>query len=112
MAFATWIASLYGYTYWRTDEIPGGRYEMPGHDLIFVRNDDPGARRCAEWMRNPASDPTYPPPVAWHLNSGIGFCPPGWHPAVRLIVTPEVERFLHGEDAEFVQRLHLSWLNR
>ncbi|MEY9843775.1 hypothetical protein ABH940_000839 [Streptacidiphilus sp. BW17] len=112
LAFAAWIGSLYGYTFYRADYVTGGRYDVPTRDLIFSRNDDPGARRRAEWMRNPAGDPAYPPPVRWHLNGGFGFNPPGWHPAVRLIETPEVDSFLRSESKLFVKRLHLSWLNR
>lgn len=85
---------------------------VAGHELLFTRNDEPGARRRAEWMRNPAADPAYPPPVSWHLNGGFGFCPPGWHPAARLVITPEVEASLRYEDEQFARKLNLPWTTR
>ncbi|WP_370061513.1 hypothetical protein [Streptacidiphilus sp. MAP5-3] len=72
-----------------------------------MRDDEPGARRRAEWMRNPAGDPAYPPPVAWHLNGGQGFCPPDWHPDARLIITQEVAAGLHYSDDQFIRTLGL-----
>ncbi|MEY9936231.1 hypothetical protein [Streptacidiphilus sp. MAP5-3] len=74
-------------------------------ELGFVREDEPAARRRAEWMRNPAADPTYPPPIAWHLNGGVGFCPPGWHPAARVVITVEVERSLRYNTAQFARKM-------
>ncbi len=57
--------------------------------LHFVRNnDDPEALRRAAWMRDPASDPTYPPPVVWRFG-GYGFNPPGWRRDVRLVEPPD-----------------------
>ncbi|MEY9843776.1 hypothetical protein ABH940_000840 [Streptacidiphilus sp. BW17] len=110
---AVWLGRLYGYNYSgaHTPVIGGGRVQTEeGHELIFTRDDEPGARRRAEWMRNPAGDPAYPPPCAWHLNGGLGFCPPGWHPDTRLIVTQEVAVGLRYSDDQFIRTLGLpSW---
>ena len=84
---AIWIAYLYGYSYSHSDQVvytrgTGGRTPFGLH---FVRNvEDPEALRRAAWMRDPASDPSYPPPVAWQFG-GSGFNPPGWRSDVRLI---------------------------
>jgi hypothetical protein len=105
-ALAVWIGRLYGYEVIirREDpDGPGGRYLRLV--AVFTRVDDPAARRRAEWMRNPAADPTYPPPVSWHLNGGPGFHPPGWHLAARLVVTPEVERSLNYNRNQYLQML-------
>jgi hypothetical protein len=97
---------MYGYTF---NEALSSFWDGRGHALAvtlgFTRNDEPGARRRAEWMRNPAGDPENPPPVVWHLNGGPGFHPPGWHPSVRIVITPEIEASLRYNDAQFARRL-------
>ncbi|MBF9071650.1 hypothetical protein [Streptacidiphilus fuscans] len=115
-SLAVWLGRLYGYIYSEAEQpvITTGRYEnyLVGYELIFTRNDEPGARRRAEWMRNPAGDPIYRPPVVWHLDGGMGFCPPGWHPATRLIITPEVEASLRYDDEQFIRTLNLPWTSK
>lgn len=104
-ALVVWIGRLYGYDVMIRREDPD---HLDGKYLslvaVFTRVDEPGARRRAEWMRNPANDPTYPPPVSWHLNGGPGFHPPGWDLTARLVVTPEVERSLNYIRNQYVQR--------
>lgn len=114
-SLAIWLGRLYGYIYSEAEDpiIGGGRVPTTeGYELIFTRNDEPGARRRAEWMRNPAADPTFRPPVAWHLNGGLGFCPPGWHPATRLVITAEVEASLRYDDEQFIRKLNLPWTSK
>ncbi|SEK23766.1 hypothetical protein [Streptacidiphilus jiangxiensis] len=103
---AVWLGRLYGYTYSGMERyLPNTFASSVAVTLTFVRNDEPGARRRAEWMRNPAADPTYSPPVAWHVNGGPGYRLPGWHPDVRVVITPEVEASLRYNDAEFARQL-------
>ncbi|WP_042376744.1 hypothetical protein [Streptacidiphilus melanogenes] len=105
-ALTVWISRLYGYDVVirrQNPDDPGGRYLTLV--AVFTRVDEPGARRRAEWMRNPAADPTFPPPVAWHLNGGPGFHPPGWHLAARLVVTPDVERSLDYNRNQYLQMM-------
>ncbi|MEY9843773.1 hypothetical protein ABH940_000837 [Streptacidiphilus sp. BW17] len=103
-ALTVWICRLYGYDVRvRQDDPNNGKIWL---DADFTRIDEPSARRRAEWMRNPAGDPSYPPPVAWHVNGGFGFHPPGWHPAARLVITPEVERSLVYNEEAYRQQLH------
>ncbi|SEK23791.1 hypothetical protein [Streptacidiphilus jiangxiensis] len=106
-AMAVWIGRLYGYDVVirrRDPDDVGERYL----DLlaVFTRIDEPGARRRAAWMGNPAADPAYQPPVTWHLDGGPGFHPPRWHPAARLVVTPEVERSLGYQRDQYRRILH------
>ena len=82
---AIWIAYLYGYSYSHVDPVLKPKVPMIMH---FIRDDEPEARRRAAWMRDPAADPAFPPPVRWVLG-GDGFNPPGWRPDVRLVVPPE-----------------------
>jgi hypothetical protein len=106
-AMAVWVGRLYGYDLdvdfsrvVKADLSPTAR---------FSRVDEPSARRHAEWMRNPAADPTYPPPVAWHLNGGPGFHPPGWHPATRLVITTDVARSLQYNEDQFERRRRAAY---
>jgi hypothetical protein len=114
-SLAIWIARRYGYAYpdvhrgWSNQSSLAGSGR--GHVLEFWRDDDPAARRCAEWMRNPAVDPAFPPPLAWTTNGGPGFHPPGWFPSVRLLITPEVEAELRGLDQAVAHTLDLHWFN-
>lgn len=102
---AVWVGRMYGYTYNQGLDVVWNRGHAYRVVLGFTRSDEPGSRRRAEWMRNPAGDPAYPPPVAWHLNGGIGFHPPGWHPAARLVITPEIDGTLRYNDAQFGRQL-------
>lgn len=108
---AVWLAHLYGYVYTGTFNpvMSLGFRESTvfGYELVFTRDDGPDARRRAEWMRNPAADPAYPLPVTWHGNGGFGFCPPGWAPDARLVVTNEVATSLHASDDQFIRTLNL-----
>lgn len=99
-ALAVWVAGLYGYTY-EGPMFPDNRRRFVGQ-IRFARNDDPFARRSAAWMRDPASDVTLPPPTHWHMNGGIGFHPPGWHPAARAFPAPDAQVAL----VEMEARLH------
>ncbi|MEY9936226.1 hypothetical protein [Streptacidiphilus sp. MAP5-3] len=106
-ALAVWICRLYGCDIRVRQDDWSQRYGSDiWLDVDYTRIDEPGARRRAEWMRNPAGDPTYPPPVTWQLNGGFGFNPPGWHPAARLVITPDVERSLIYNEEVYRQQLH------
>ncbi|MEY9843787.1 hypothetical protein [Streptacidiphilus sp. MAP5-3] len=108
---AVWLGHLYGYVYSGTFNPVMGmglrESSVIGYELVFTRDDRPDARRRAEWMRSPAADPAYPPPVAWHHNGGFGFCPPGWDPNARLIITHEVAASLHNSDDQLIRTLNL-----
>ena len=93
-ALSVWIAYLYGYSYAGVGQVVDPHSPFV---LTFRRDDDPEARRRAAWMRDPSADPALPPPVGWRLGGGDGFCPPGWHPDVRLIVPPDQQIALAAE---------------
>ncbi|MEY9843774.1 hypothetical protein ABH940_000838 [Streptacidiphilus sp. BW17] len=102
---------MYGYAFDENLKHVGGQRGNPLLLLEFTRNDEPGTRRRAEWMRNPAADPAYPPPVAWHLNGGPGFHPPGWHPNARIIITAEVESSLRFNTEQIARKARDSGLS-
>lgn len=110
-SMAIWIGRLYGYNYperhrqWLQD---GG---YGGYVVTFTRNDAPDARRRAEWMRNPNADPTLTPPITWTLNGGLGFHPPGWLPAVRMVITREMEMELRQFDRYVTHTLDFGWFD-
>lgn len=105
-AVAVWIGRLYGYDVTVRRRYPDVEERYLMLNAVYTRVDEPAARRRAEWMRNPAADPTYPPPVSWHLDGGFGFHPPGWHPAARLVITPDVERSLRYNEEQFIRQFH------
>lgn len=116
-SLAIWLARRYGYAYPDIHRAWANRASLTeageGHVLEFWRDDTPEARRSCEWMRNPSSDPSFPQPIAWDT-SGVpgvpgGFHPPGWHPSVRLVITPEVESKLRDLDQAVAHSLDLHW---
>ncbi|MEY9936228.1 hypothetical protein [Streptacidiphilus sp. MAP5-3] len=115
-SLAIWIARRYGYRYpdihrgWgNSSSLTGAGH---GRVLEFWRDDDPAAQRSAAWMRNPAAAPTFPPPIAWTTTGGFGgFHPPGWHPAVHLLITPEVEMELRDLDRTMAYTLDMHTWN-
>jgi hypothetical protein len=62
-------------------------------------------------MRNPNGDPSFPPPIAWHMSGGPGFHPPGWLPPVRLLITTELEGELRALDQAVEHSLDMHWWN-
>ncbi|MEY9843778.1 hypothetical protein ABH940_000842 [Streptacidiphilus sp. BW17] len=111
-SIAIWIGRLYGYSYPDIHQAWGNSQGLIGYKVTFTRNDDPEARRIAAWMRNPSGDPTLKPPITWRMDRGFsGFHPPGWHPAVRMVITREIEMELRQFDQYVTHTLDLGWFD-